>query len=540
MSHPLRTGYSRRSVLKALTMAGGALALPSVLAACSGDEGADSGEQALALLKVGLPSSISTLDVSRESGIVNYVVALLAQESLLGIGDDGQLVPGLAESWEQADATTYVFKLRKGVTFSDGSPLTLDDVIASIELHSAKGSTSVLAYAYAGVKSVEKTGDDELTITLDAPNSAFAWVLSPGTLQITSQAFIADHGDKIGTPDVGVLGTGPYRVTEFVPDSHVALERNDDWWGGEVDVAAVRLDFITDEGTRQLALRDGSIDVALQVPLQQLDEWAALDGVEVLTATDNSVVTLAFNTSVAPWNDKDVRAAVAHAVDRQGIVDSILRGHADVAATIPTQDQWGGLLGEAEVEELYGRITQYDFDLDRAGELLAGSSAADGFSAEVTYPNSGPQIGRALLTLAQNLEPLGVDLEVKEVTLEQWIADLGKHAGIAVGWYYPTTGDPSEYVQLLLNQKYAETGGTNLAEYRNDQVSTLLDQEVSATDPAERARLLGEALVAAAEDVPYQPLWWGQAATAFGGGITAHGYGPYFYIGPWATRVHAR
>jgi peptide/nickel transport system substrate-binding protein len=187
--------------------------------------------------------------------------------------------------------------------------------------------------------------------------------------------------------------------------------------------------------------------------------------------------------------------------------------------------------------ELYASIPQVEFDLDAAASLLADSSTPDGFSATLTYPNSGPLIGRALLTLAENLKGIGIDLEVQEVTLEQWIADLGKHAGIALGWYFPGTGDPAEYVQLLLNGAYVAAGGTNLAEYRNDEVTALLDQEVAETDPAGRGDLLGQALVKAAADVAYQPLWWGKTATAFGPGLQTEGFGPYFFLGPWAQHV---
>lgn len=540
-------GLPRRAAHKTAVALAGLVAVPALLAGCGSDGGGTDAEpggeptaQGLDSLTVALPSSVSSLDVAREAGIVNYVIALLAQESLLGIDADGQLVPALAESWEAPDAQTYVLQVREGVTFSDGTEMTVDDVIASINVHAGKGSTSALAYAYAGVESVEQTGDREITIKLSEPNAAFPWVLSPGTLQVTSADFIEQHEGQIGTPENLLLGTGPYEITEFVPDSHVALEPNEDYWGGTPSVGSVRLDFISDEGTRQLALRDGSVDMAMNVPLQQLDEWAAIDGVEVETATDNSLVTLAFNTSEAPFDDANVRAAVAHAVDREGIVQSLLGGHGEVATTIPSTEQWGGLLDEGEVEDLYDGITQYDFDLDRAKELLAQSDSPDGFSTEVTYPNSGPQIGRALLTLADNLKELNIDLEVKEVTLEEWIAELGNHAPMSVGWYFPATGDPSEYAQLLLHSKYAETGGTNLAEYTNPDVDSLLDGEIQATDQAQRGRLLGEALTAAAEDVPYQPLWWGQAATAFGEGVGTDEYGPYFYIGPWVERVTAR
>lgn len=552
-AHPTQSVF-RRARRKAAMVFAGALAVPLLLAGCSDDssdspadgatDGATDSETPASgtfdSLTVALPSSVSSLDVSREAGIVNYTIALLAQESLLGIDADGQLVPALAESWDAPDASTYVLQIRDGVTFSDGTDLTVDDVIASINVHAEEGSTSALAYAYAGVESVEATGEREITIRLTEPNSAFPWILSPGTLQITSDEFIEANKDTIGTPETLLLGTGPYKITEFVPDSHVALEANTEWWNGEPKASSVRLDFIADEGTRQLALRDGSVDMAMNVPVQQVDEWAALEGVEVEAATDNSLVTLAFNTQAEPFSDENVRAAVSHAIDREGIVNSLLGGQGEVATTIPSPAQWGGLLDENATTDLYGSITQYDFDMDKARELLADSAFADGFSTEVAYPNSGPQVGRALLTLAENLKQLNIDLKVNEVTLEQWIAELGNHAPMSVGWYFPTTGDPSEYVQLLLHSKYAAQGGTNLAEYSNPEVDALLDQEIQAVDPAERGRLIGEALTAAAEDVAYQPLWWGQAATAFGEGVGTDQFGPYFYVGPWVELLSPR
>ncbi|GAB3197919.1 ABC transporter substrate-binding protein [Nocardioides hungaricus] len=538
VSSSARPGFSRRRLLQVLGVAGGLGVIGPALTACSaGDEDGGSPGARLDSLTVALPSSIGSLDVTREAGIANYVVALLCLESLSAIAADGSLAPALATKWSQPDPLTYVYTLRSGVTFSDGTPLTADDVLASIEVNTRKGSTSALAYAYAPVKSVRASAEDEITFKLSAPTSTFAWVPSPGTLQVSSRAFLEANADKVGTPQALLLGTGPYVVTEFQPDSYVLLERNQSWWGGEVEVASVRLDFITDENTRQLAMRDGSVDVALSVPPNQTADWAAISGVSLENATDNSLVTLAFNTSVAPWSDLKVRTAVAHCIDRQSVVDSVLRGNAEVALTIPTRAQWGGLLDRSQVDELYASIPQVDFDLDAAATLLAESSVPDGFSATVTYPNSGPLIGRALLTLAENLKTLGIDLTVEEVTLEQWIAALGDHAGIAVGWYFPSTGDPAEYVQLLLNGSYAAKGGTNLAEYRNDEVTALLDQEVAETDPAARGDLLGRALVAAAADVPYQPLWWGQAATAFGAGVRAEDFGPYFFLGPWVTRV---
>lgn len=541
MTDLTQTQLTRRSLLRTIAAAGGLATVPGLLAACTGSDSASNTTRSLDTLTVALPSSISSLDASKEAGIINYVIALLCQEALVGVGADGGLTPALAASWSRPDATTYVYKLRQGVTFTDGSTMTVDDVVASLEYHAKPGSTSAFAYAYADVASITATAADEITIKLTKPNSSFAWTLSPGTLLVTSKAFLERNGANIGTPDVKILGTGPYQVTEFVADSHVTLTRNEKWWGGQVPIREVRLNFITDESTRLLAMRQSSIDVALNVPLEQLDQWSALTDVRVNVATDRSLVTLAFNTAKKPWNDIHVRKAVAHAIDRAGIVKSILRGHGAVAKTLPSDSQWGGLLSTEAVTALYAAIPQYEFDLAQARAELARSSVPQGFSDELHFPNSGPQLGKAALTLAENLKPLGITLTVKEVTLEAWIAELGKHAsGIYLGWYFATTGDPAEYTQQLLNGAYAGENGTNIAQYRDDEVTALLDQEQTSTDNAVRGQLLGQALTKAAEDVAYQPLWWGEAATAFGPKVTASDYGPYFFIGPWATQVSPR
>ncbi|MFF0869577.1 ABC transporter substrate-binding protein [Nonomuraea sp. NPDC003560] len=534
---------SRRSVLRSAAFAGALAVLPGLLSACgpAEQEAGTAAKKSLDVLRVALPSSIGSLDAAKEAGIMNYVVALLVQESLVGVGPDGSLQPSLAESWARKDATTYVYKLRPGVTFSDGSPLTAADVVASLNLHAKKGSTTAFAYAYANVDTIEATGDAEVTIKLKSPDAAFAWVPTPGTLLVTSAKFIEATGERIGTPEGKLLGTGPYKVAEFAPDSHVTLERNDAYRGGKPAFRQIRIDFIPEESTRLLAMRGDNVDVALNVPAEQIDQWKAVPGAQVLTAADRSLVTLAFNTAKKPWDDVHVRRAVAHAVDREGIVRSVLRGHGKVATAIPDPAQWGGVLDEAEVTALYAAIPQYGFDLAQAKAELAKSATPQGFADTLTYPSSGPQLGRAALTLAENLKTIGITLEVKEVPLEQWIADLGKHgSGVYLGWYFATTGDPAEYVQQLLHGGATGENGTNIAEYDNAEVTGLLDQAKAGTDDAARGKLLGQALVRAAADVPYQPLWWGEAATAFGRAVAAEGFGPYFFVGPWATKVAAR
>ncbi|WP_329173019.1 ABC transporter substrate-binding protein [Streptomyces sp. NBC_01477] len=531
-------------MLRTTGAAFGALGAAAILSACSPqrkDADAHGGtsegtpakgtETPIDSLTLALPSSISTLDISREAGILNYTVAALVQESLLSVSPTGRLEPGLAEKWDQRDARTYVYTLRQGAVFSDGAPVTTDDVLASID--AARDTTSGLAYAWANVASVQASGEREVTITLKSPDAAFSWTPTPGTLLVSSKAFLAKNKGKVGTPQTLLLGSGPYKVTSFAADDSVRLERNDAWWGRKPSLRSLKLSFIPDAGTRLVAMKSGSVDGALDLPADEARSWTS--AAEVTYTSDRSVVSLAFDTSRAPFDDPHVRKAFAYAADRPGMVAGILHGRAAVATSLVSPEMWGDLLPAADTESAYAALATYTFGLDAAKAELAKSAHKDGFTVELTYPNSGPQLGTAALALAGSLKSLGITLKVKEVTLEQWIADLvpGRKP-LQFLWYFPVTGDPAELTNPYLQSSAA---ATNLAHYRNTAVDKALTAATTATDKAERGRFLLDAVKAAAADLPYLPLWWAQTATALSKDIVLEQPGAFALVGPWAARI---
>ncbi|MFJ4623907.1 ABC transporter substrate-binding protein [Streptomyces sp. NPDC088812] len=532
----------RRVMLRTAGAGIGVLAASAILSACSpppreADAGSE-GETAtrgtdtpIDTLTLALPSSLSTLDVSRESGILNYVVAALVQESLLSVGPAGELKPGLAESWKQPDARTYVYTLRRDARFSDGTTVTTDDVLASVQ--AARDDSSTLAYAWAGVTSVKATGAREITIRLAEPDAAFAWTPTPGTLLISSRAFLTRNKGSVGTPKTLLLGSGPYKVTSFAADDHVGLERNDAWWGGEPSLKTLKLSFVPDAGTRLVAMKSGSVDGALDLPSDEARTWEST--ASVTYTGDRSVVALAFDTSRAPFDDVHVRKAFAHAADRAGMTHGILHGKAEVAATLVSPDMWGDLLTADQVADAYKTLPAWDFDLDRAKAELAKSAHGDGFTLDLSYPSSGPQLGKAALALAASLKKLGITLDVKEVTLEQWIADLvpGRKP-LQFLWYFPVTGDPAELTNAYLD---GSATATNLPRYDDTAVNTALAAARRTTDRAERGRHLMTAVETAAAALPYLPLWWAQTATALSKDLVLEEPGPFALIGPWAARI---
>lgn len=525
----------------------GAIAAASavVLAGCAVDSqktdkptvsapvGVDTGEE-IDNLTVALPGSLSSLYVGTEAGILNYYIASITQEGLVSIGADGSLEPGLAESWSQPDPVTYVYELRDDAVFQDGTPVTADDVVFSLLQAKDETVSPGLAYYLTNVDTVEKTGDNEVTITLASPDAAFASNMSSaGAAFITSQAFWEANEGAVGTPDALLLGSGPYKVTEFVPDSHVTFERVDTWWGGTPKAKKITVNFIPDESTRLLAAKAGDVDIAFNVPLAQADEWESLDSMRVEYVNDLSYVGLYFNTTVAPFDDPKVREAIALSVNKQAYVDAILRGHGEAATAIMTPESLGKVYSADEARSFLGEIPQYDYDLDAAKAALSESGHPDGFTAEILTPNTGPQLGTAAQALAQDLAEVGITLNVREVPIEEWLASLDPSSeyGINFMWYFSTLGDPAEIPSYLL-------GAGNPAGYDNPEVQSLLTEIGAETDATARVELIREVETLQAQDVVNVPLWWGQSATAFSTKTGLEGYSAFTFVGSWPAQVY--
>lgn len=507
------------------------------LSACAGgttspDSSSSSGSE-LESVTVAFPGSLANLYIGQEGGILNYYLAATVQEGLVSVNDDGQFEPALATSWETPDENTYVFTLREDAQFQNGDPVTADDVVFSLEQAANPETSLSTSYYLFNLDSVEKTGDNEVTVKTGYPDASFLSALSNvGALVVTQQAFWEEHGGDVGTSSSLLMGTGPYQVTEFQPDSHVLLERADTWWGETPKVKEIRIDFIPDENTRLLAAQKGEIDVAFNVPINQAQQWEGIGDGRVEAVNDLSYVGLIFDQNVAPFDDPAVRAAIAHSFDRELVAERLLRGYGEVATTIMTPESLGQAYAPEEAKELLATVPQFDFDLAKAQELLDSSSAAGGFQTELTFPNTGPQLGTAAQALAENVKQIGIDLAVREVPLEEWLATIGDgEHGLGFMWYFSTTGDPAEVNSYLL-------GPENPNGWESDEAQALIEEASALTDPAERIDALLALETLGAENAVNAPLWWGQTITYFKNGVEVERFSPFTFLGPWGASLH--
>ncbi|WP_223692144.1 ABC transporter substrate-binding protein [Leifsonia poae] len=483
---------------------------------------------------IGLPGSLSSLYPGVEDGILNYNVISTVQEGLVTRDAAGKMLPALAKSWTTPNDTTYVFTLRTDAKFQNGDPLTAEDVAFSIKEAADPTASPGTYYYLQNMASVAVTGADEVTVTTKHPDAGFLVNMSiAGAIAVTQKKFWQEHDGKVGTSQSLILGTGPYKVTEFVPDSHVTLERVDTWWGGVPKVKKIVIDFITDDNTRLVAAQKSNIDIGFNVPITQLTQWQGIKNSRIEAVNDLSYVGLIFDQHVKPFNDIHVREAIAYSIDRDVIVKNLLRGLGRPATAIMTPESLAPSYTAAQAQKLLAEVPQRTFDMKKAKAALAESSVPQGFSVDLTYPNTGPQIGLAAQAIAENLKTIGIKVSVSEVPIEQWLATIGdgKH-GLGFMWYFSTTADPSEINGYLL-------GPDNPNNFTDTTANDLLTSSAAEKDPKARIASLLKLEDINAEQVVNVPIWWGKSLTYFSNTIGMKGYSPYSFLTTWGPDLFA-
>jgi len=539
---------TRRQALRQAGVASALLILPSALAAC-GDATDPQGntvegqgtDTAIPSFRWAIEAAPPTLDIATGFFAPGMQIMSLALEGLVQVDNQLKVQPRLAESWSQPDATTYVYKLRSGVKFWDGTPLTVEDVVYSMRRHTDPKIASQIATYYGRVRSIEATGSDEVTVVLDEPDEAFQYV--PAWSFITPKAYSERLGKKLGVSgaQVNTMGTGPYRITKFDSDTRAALVRNDGYWGERPRVDEVTVEVIPDPNNLRLAMQAGEIDGSTGVSIGSIGSFERISSLGLDFPPPLSCYFLVFDVTRAPWDDVHVRRAVAHATDTEGYVKAFL-GEAGIAAqALPAPGQWSDLASRERVSQIYAQIPQYPFDLEAAKRELAQSTHADGFSATIEYPADEDVLGRALVSLGESLGKIGIELEVKQVTANKWLADIYGHTQpiipVRLG---PTTPDPTNYMMLVYPSENAVKNNFNVANYKNPEVDRLLRRQARATDKDERAGLIGEVLRISGEDLPYLPLWWQATPLALNRKFVYDGFQELYYLHDWLADLKAR
>ncbi|MCQ2437203.1 MAG: ABC transporter substrate-binding protein [Clostridia bacterium] len=461
---------------------------------------------------VALDGEIVAMDPAFSYDFTTNLVTNQICESVLTYDENDQLVPMLASSWEQVDDVTYVYTIRDDVNFSDGTPMTVDDVVFSVARHLDPDLGSYLSGLLYAVESIEATGEWEMTIKLAEPNASFMYVLGTAAGYVISKANTEAQGDLFGTPEGTIVGTGPFVLDSWRSGQDITLVPNENYWDASFEPAVDEIVFqiIPEDITRITALTSGEADLATVLPTDLVPMLEASPNVDVEYVDSMGVLYLSFNCAMPPFDEVAVRQAIYCAIDFAEIQETIIMDAGMPASILPNSEALYGPAAEEWVA--YAEtVPTYDYDVERAQELLATSSVPDGFSMTLVTNEDSTRYN-VCLAIQEDLKAIGIDCEIVKVSSEEHTnyqyggvvdADGYREYGMLIGGWGADWADVSANLEPLYAGRNACAGGTNAALYDNEEVNALIDAQAAVTDPSERNALIFQALDIIGEEVPY-------------------------------------
>jgi peptide/nickel transport system substrate-binding protein len=456
-------------------------------------------------LTIGMATDVLTLDLPNFRSQQDLWVGDLIFDTLLGYDQEGKIQPRLASSWRQVDASTYRFTIRPNVKFTDGSAVTPTAVKASFER--ARVGQRQSGY-FEAVESITVEGDD-VVFKLKRPFAPFAQVIPLQAGAVQSPDSVTKFGEELGRNPVG---SGPYRLVEWVPSERLVLERNPDYWGPAPYLDRIVFRYIQDESTRLAALEAGEVDVIHNPPPHRVADLAAGSRFQVLRGPYAQSFWLGFTHSHPILQDARVRRAIAMAVDRKGLVTGVTEGLTREAS------------GFIPPELMPSTARTLGMDLAAARQLLAEAGHPNGFQIELWSP-----IGRYLRdkeiteAVQAQLKGIGIDAQVKLLDYAGFIAGLGRHeAGLFVlGWGH--IGSPDTMLRAVFGSKST----INWSDYKNPRLDELVDQAVGASTLEQAVSTWQQVDQALIDDAAGVPIYWSTTLYAARPNVRGFVFDPY-------------
>ncbi|QCO58148.1 ABC transporter substrate-binding protein (plasmid) [Pseudorhodobacter turbinis] len=401
----------------------------------------------------------------------------------------------LATSWTWIDDKTLELKLREGVKFHNGADFTADDVVATVNFVAKEENGVKTQRNVNWMESAEKVDDFTVRITTKEVFPAAIEFLS-GPVSI----YPADYYAEVGPSGMGLkpVGTGPYKVVEVVPGQHFVLEKNENYHDspkGQATINKIDIRTIPDVNTQLAELFSGSLDLIWQVPADQAEKMSAMDDrFTVLNESTMRVGYLAMDAAGRsgmdpnPFTDLKVRQAVNHAIDRDALVDNLLKGKSKVISTACFPSQFGCVQD----------VTSYEYDPEKAKALLAEAGYPDGFSTPF-YAYRDREYGEAI---SSYLNAVGIQTDFK---LLQYSALRELNMKGEVPMSFQTWGSYSVNDASAMVSQFFKHG--SLDDAQDDQTKEWLDIADSSTDDATRVEYYTKALQRIADQAYWAPMF---------------------------------
>ncbi|MEM6407781.1 MAG: ABC transporter substrate-binding protein [Pseudomonadota bacterium] len=424
---------------------------------------------------IGLQLEPPHLDpTSAAAGAIDQVLYSNVFEGLTRFSSDGSVGPGLAESWEVSeDGVIYTFTLRDGVSFHDGTRFEASDVVFSLDRARGPDSTNAQKALFSNIAGVQAIDNRTVVVTLNQPQGALLFNLAWGDAVIVAPESIDDIKSN-------PVGTGAFRFEDWKQGDSITITRNEDYWGTPALLDGATFKFISDPTAAFAAMMAEDIDAFYGYPApENLAQFEADPRFQVLAGNTEGETILAINNKLPPFDNKLVRQAVSHAIDREAIIDGAMFGYGTPIGShfAPHHPAYIDLTGNSA------------FDPEKAKALLAEAGFADGFSTTLklpppSYARRGGEI------IAAQLRAVGIEAEISNLEWAQWLEQAFK------GYDYGLTiVSHTEPMDIGI---YARPG--YYFQYDNLEFQKLMAAFEVENDPEMRTKMLQEAQVIISED----------------------------------------
>ncbi|MDD3251596.1 MAG: ABC transporter substrate-binding protein [Lachnospiraceae bacterium] len=444
-------------------------------------------------ITIGVKSDLTSLNPHNHNDTISAYATRHIYSNLIRLTEDNEFVGDLADTWEYTDDTTVAFTLKEGVKFQNGSVLTSEDVKYSLE--SQKESAKV-GHLVSMIDSVEVVDDTHFIIHLNTPSNALISSLSHSGCAILNKAYVEEQlaaGKKI---EDAPIGTGPYKFAEWVPGASFTLEKNEDYFDADRKAQNDKLIFkaIPEESARTIALENGELDMLIDVSTNDAGKIRDNSSLALDEYASTRIEYFTMNEEKAPFDDVRVRQAINHAIKKDDIV----------VATINNEGSaFDNYIGEAAIG-YYDTITKYDYNPEKAKELLAEAGVDNGFTFTCFVSND--ERARSATIVQANLAELGITMNIEQMEASTFYERTGngEHDACMAGWV--ANAEPDNTYRPLFTSANAGAGG-NRSFYKNPEVDALVDDAATNRDKDAVAKDYQTVLETISADAIWTPLY---------------------------------
>jgi peptide/nickel transport system substrate-binding protein len=445
-------------------------------------------------IQVDIETSPTSTDPRFGTDAMSSRINELIFDSLVRNDRNGQFVNRLAQSIEHPSPTIAVYHLNHGVRFSDGRELTSRDVLFTYNSILAPESMSPKRASLEELKSIEAPDDYTVLITVAHPYAPAVEIATEG---------IVPAGTPLPAQGSGAapVGSGPFKMVVYSRDEAIRLERNPYYPHPAGGVESILFKIVPDPTVRALELAEGVCDFSGNNIQNDVLPWlAAHRSLEISKTSGSTYKYLTFNFRNPRLRDQRVRRAIAYAIDRNAIVNSVLLGNGRIATGMLSPESWA----------YEANVTTYPYDPEKARQLLdqagyhAGKDRMRGLRFEFKTSAEGARIGEIFQAMLQRV---GIELTIRTLEFATYYADIQAGNFDLTSLQWVGINDPNQYYRVF-DSKKTPPHGENRGYYSNPEMDRLVEAGKTSVDPEARKKIYAQVQRLAAEELPYVSLWW--------------------------------